>query len=231
MRKSAPAPRWCSFTPRSLFPAPAWFRRSSANFRRFWRAMALRILPKPSARIRRNCPSNGQSAVALGIKDRAICRDAAREHGLGNCTLFATLCLWGVGVIAVQANWGDVWKLGLSVFAHQDIEVQILIGLAVAFGAVMILEGLRANFFPRRRGAAIRQAARPEEPVMMAGLPEAPPAPQAMAPATAAASSFTAFRAAAQPHSLKRKTSSIRRHKAARPAIRHMANGPEIPQA
>ncbi len=124
----------------------------------------------------------------------------------------------------MQANWGDVWNLGLSVFAHQNIEVQILIGLGIAFGAVMILEGLRANFFPRRRAAAIQQAARPEEPMMMEGVAEAPPAPQAMA-----SSSFAAYRAAGHPLSLKRKSASIRRHKAARPVIRHMANGPDMP--
>jgi hypothetical protein len=123
----------------------------------------------------------------------------------------------------VQASWSDVWKLGLSVFAQQSIEVQILIGLAAAFCAVMVIEGLRASFFPRRRAAAIQPIAKPEQQAVF--IPQ-PPAPQAMA--IAPSQSFAAKRLAAPSPSLKRKLSSVRRHKTTRPIIRRMANGAEL---
>lgn len=126
----------------------------------------------------------------------------------------------------MQENWSDVWKLGLSVFAHQRIEVQILLGLLAAFLAIMVLEGLRASFFIRRRGAAIPPE--PEERIVF--VAQAPPqAITAEAPPAqiAPVQTFGARRMAA-PASVKRKMTSVRRHKTTRPIIRRMANVEEL---
>jgi hypothetical protein len=125
------------------------------------------------------------------------------------------------GAGAVQANWGDVWKLALSVFAQQRIEVQILLGLLAAFLAIMVIEGLRASFFPRRREAASPPAGEAEEKIVF--IPQPPPQAMAAAPSQ----SFAARPIAAPPPSLKRKTASIRRHKPTRPIIRRMTSRPD----
>ena len=56
-------------------------------------------------------------------------------------------------------TWTDVWNLFLDVIARESVPVQIFAGLAVAFIAVMALEGLRASFFPKQiaDGAALRR--------------------------------------------------------------------------
>jgi hypothetical protein len=130
------------------------------------------------------------------------------------CTVFATLS-WGVGVRTVQTGWSDVWTMALAVFSHQRIEVQILIGLLAAFAALMVIEGLRANFFPRRRAEAA--IAEPEEQIVF--ISREPP--QAAAPEIAPVQPFAARRVAANP---KRKSADVRRHKPMRPIIRRMAN-------
>jgi hypothetical protein len=57
----------------------------------------------------------------------------------------------------------DVWKLFLELLSHENIGVQIATGLGAAFVAVMVLEGIRASFFPKRilEGAALRSPAPP----------------------------------------------------------------------
>jgi len=50
-----------------------------------------------------------------------------------------------------HAGWGDIWNLGLALVRAQPVHIQILIGLGVAFLAVMVLEGLRASFLPGYR--------------------------------------------------------------------------------
>lgn len=45
-------------------------------------------------------------------------------------------------------SWDGVWALVLKRFGAEDIQVRILIGLAIAFLILMILEGLRACFRP-----------------------------------------------------------------------------------
>ena len=121
----------------------------------------------------------------------------------------------------MQASWSDVWTLALSVFSHQRIEVQILIGLMTAFLAIMVLEGLRASFFTRRREPAIQPE--PEEKIVF--VPQAPPL--AVAPEIAPQQSLTVKRAMA-PAIVKRKMASVRRHKPTRPIIRRMANGASL---
>lgn len=105
--------------------------------------------------------------------------------------------------------------MALAVFSHQRIEVQILIGLLAAFAALMVIEGLRANFFTRAaRAAAIIE---PEEQIVF--ISRTPP--QAAAPQIAPVQPFMARRVAANP---KRKSADIRRHKPMRPIIKRAAN-------
>ncbi|HEX2591201.1 MAG TPA: hypothetical protein VHL34_06880 [Rhizomicrobium sp.] len=56
-----------------------------------------------------------------------------------------------------------VWSLLGSVVVRQPVPMQILIGLGVAFAALMVIEGIRASFF--RRAAAVA-APEPAAPVM-----------------------------------------------------------------
>lgn len=131
------------------------------------------------------------------------------------CTVFATL-MRGVGVQNVQTGWSDVLKMALAVFSHQRIEVQILIGLLAAFAALMVIEGLRANFFPRRRAPAAIPPEPDEQIVFISREP-----PQAAAPVIAPVLPFAARRVAANP---KRKLADVRSHKPMRPIIKRMAN-------
>jgi hypothetical protein len=45
-------------------------------------------------------------------------------------------------------GWGAVWQLGLKQFAAETVEVQLVLGLALAFSVLMILVGLRHAFRP-----------------------------------------------------------------------------------
>ncbi len=136
---------------------------------------------------------------------------------------FAMLPAGRGGVRIVQANWSDVWNLALAVFSHQRIEVQILIGLAAALGALMIIEGLRASFFPRRRAqAAIRE---PEETIVF--IPRKPPQ-AAMVEAQPEIAPVQPFAARAIAQNPKRKFADVRRHKPMRPVIRRAANGDDL---
>lgn len=61
-----------------------------------------------------------------------------------------------------HAGWDEIWKLALAQLGAQPIELRILAGLALAFGALMLVEGLRVSFFVTGRSPA-RQSA-PVEP-------------------------------------------------------------------
>ncbi|HEV2563054.1 MAG TPA: hypothetical protein VGT78_13025 [Rhizomicrobium sp.] len=107
------------------------------------------------------------------------------------------------------AGWSDVWHLGLVVFSYQSIELQIFIGLMAALSALMIVEGLRANFFPRRRAEALKPATVTIETEQVI---------QAMP-----TRSFAATRPQ-MTHLPKRSVARTRLQKAPRPAIKRMAN-------
>jgi hypothetical protein len=79
--------------------------------------------------------------------------------------------VWGLSMSS--HSWTDVWKLFLEKMSGESIVMQIAIGLGVALVAVMVLEGLRASFFPKRilEAVALRNAAAP-----LAPTPSAPPA-------------------------------------------------------
>jgi len=120
----------------------------------------------------------------------------------------------------VHSSWGDVWRLALGVFAGQRIEVRILIGLLAAFLALMVIEGLRASFFPKRHETPATPE--PEERIVFISKP---PSPEAMALPQAPPQSFAARRANVPPPNPKRAVLSVRRHKPTRPIIRREANG------
>ena len=50
-------------------------------------------------------------------------------------------------------SWDALWALALKRFGAEDIQIRILIGLAVAFLILMIIEGLRASFRPAKRNS------------------------------------------------------------------------------
>ncbi|HEY2034852.1 MAG TPA: hypothetical protein VGH02_14305 [Rhizomicrobium sp.] len=56
-----------------------------------------------------------------------------------------------------QQNWQDLWSMFLGVMASEPIHVRLVIGMALAFLAVMSLTGIADSFLPRR--AARRYAA------------------------------------------------------------------------
>lgn len=60
-----------------------------------------------------------------------------------------------------HAGWADIWSLLLAHIGAQAIEVRILIGLGAAFTALMIVEGLRASFLPRRAMPSAGVASKP----------------------------------------------------------------------
>ena len=57
-----------------------------------------------------------------------------------------------------HAGWDEIWKLALAQFGAQPIQFRIFAGLALAFGALMIVEGLRVSFVTGHRMPA-RQSA------------------------------------------------------------------------
>lgn len=120
-----------------------------------------------------------------------------------------------VGVMSI-AGWKEIWTLFLKMVAAEPPMMQIAIWLGVAFGALMVLEGLRANFFPRRKS-------------LPPGIESAPPAASSRrlqgAPASAsyrAVRRFADIAAAAPSRSLKRPTNPVSRHRAPRPKIHRM---------
>ncbi|MDE2111581.1 MAG: hypothetical protein KGJ79_10605 [Alphaproteobacteria bacterium] len=63
-----------------------------------------------------------------------------------------------------HAGWNALWHQALVLLSTESIQVRILIGLGVAFTALMIVEGLRVSFLPRaRRGSGNPAASAPAE--------------------------------------------------------------------
>lgn len=51
-------------------------------------------------------------------------------------------------------GWQHLWAEAMALCAQEPPPIQIALLLAVAFTALMVLEGLRANFLPRRKEPA-----------------------------------------------------------------------------
>jgi hypothetical protein len=114
------------------------------------------------------------------------------------------------------AGWGEIWKLALAQVGAQSVQLRILIGLGIAFVALMIVEGLRVSFITGHRSPSRRGIAE-----------ETPPRKKSVRKAAGAETrSFAApsgpFRArAVEPtQNPKRTKTRISRHRAARPIIR-----------
>lgn len=122
-------------------------------------------------------------------------------------------------------GWQKVWTLALVQFGAEDIEQRILIGLAIAFVLLMIVEGLRATFRPARK----RHLSPPEPPVALRVLEAAP--------RTATLRQGSAGKSAAQPFRArivgvrtnpKRIKPPVNRHRALRPKISRVKSARRI---
>lgn len=71
-------------------------------------------------------------------------------------------------------SWDALWALALKRFGAEDIQIRILIGLAVAFLILMIIEGLRTSFRPGKR-----RALSPSQPPVGSALAAGPAKPVA----------------------------------------------------
>jgi len=98
-----------------------------------------------------------------------------------------------------MSDWRDIGVRISELVAKEPTYIQIAIGLAAAFTALMILEGLRASFFPKRR----EETPRPRRPRFATALFRSAPA-----------------NAARLPRNPKRRERVVKPHRAARPVIR-----------
>lgn len=117
-----------------------------------------------------------------------------------------------VGVMSI-AGWKEIWTVFLKMVAAEPPMLQIIIWLGVAFGALMVLEGLRANFFPRRKSPPQR-------------VENTPPSRQLQgSPASVSYRAFgstAGIAASARSRNLKRPTNAVSRYRAPRPKIHRM---------
>ena len=63
-----------------------------------------------------------------------------------------------VGVSAMAAEWKDIWTVTSQVVAQQPPPIQIFFWMGVVFIVLMVVEGLRASFLPRRFRGDLRPA-------------------------------------------------------------------------
>jgi len=54
-----------------------------------------------------------------------------------------------------MGGWSVLWSTFLAQMAREPVQVNILLVLAMAFIAVMAIEGIRSSFFPRRTVATM----------------------------------------------------------------------------
>jgi len=117
-----------------------------------------------------------------------------------------------------HAGWDEIWKLALAQFGAQPIELRILAGLALAFGTLMIVEGLRVSFFVGVRSPAWQSAPgepqirkKPAKKLAFAAAHSVPAAPGPFRP-----------RAVLPVNNPKRTNGHINRHSPIRPKIRRI---------
>ena len=125
----------------------------------------------------------------------------------------------------ILSEWKAVLDTAVSVFSREPIELQLAIGLTVSFLTLMMLEGIRANFFARRAEAPAAPAkpAPTPAPVVAAEPPPPPVQTLAMLPASPASAPPSAPRRAAPP----RKTMPVNRK---RDTARPLAYRPTRPK-
>ena len=124
-----------------------------------------------------------------------------------------------------DAGWGEVWKLALAQYGIQSIQIRILVGLGIAFTALMIVEGLRISFLSGRRLFAPQHEAAKRPP-------KKTPVKKAGGGATrsfAASSGPFRPRAPVRAHNPKTTKTRVSRHCALRPTIRRMPKDEPVP--
>jgi hypothetical protein len=112
----------------------------------------------------------------------------------------------------------DVVDLALALIAREPAPAQIFIFLMLAFATLMVLEGLRANFFPWR-SVVPRRNRRAER---LAALPEPAPRIEAAAPRDVHIAAIPPRARLTTARPVKRPTQGMRRHKPTRPQIKRM---------
>ena len=122
-----------------------------------------------------------------------------------------------------HAGWGNIWNLVLALVRAQPIQIQILVGLGLAFLAVMVLEGLRASFLPGYRALPhhpyIRNTVPSESRKQTVTASSAPSAEMRSVIARMPAP-FRPREIARPQFNLKRAKFAVSRHSAERPKIR-----------
>jgi len=122
-----------------------------------------------------------------------------------------------------HAAWGEVWNRALVLFGAEPIEIRILAGLAAAFAAVMMLEGMRVSFLPggwlRPRPHDIPVALQPKKSVSHA-MGRATQAFEIPATKTSSASGPFHPPKGGRTCTPKRSKPRVSRHRAERPKIR-----------
>lgn len=137
---------------------------------------------------------------------------------------FAHAFGWGVMILS---QWKAVWDMAASAFLREPIQWQMAIGLGMAFLTLMVLEGLRANFFPARGMTETATVMKPDATPPVTASPATEPPPQTMAlwsPSSPIAPRAAALPRVIAPVNRKRQTARPRAHQPMRPriqAVRH----------
>jgi hypothetical protein len=118
-----------------------------------------------------------------------------------------------------HAEWKDVLDLALALIARESAPAQIFIFLLLAFTALMVLEGLRANFFPWRSVVPRRDKRRAQ--TLADGPVEASRA-HASAPRETASVENRPRLQLSLARPVKRPSQGMRRQKPTRPQIKRM---------
>ncbi len=128
----------------------------------------------------------------------------------------------------ISADWKAVWDALMVAYGHQPMEMRVGIALAAAFLALMVLEGLRARFLPRRHAPAPARKVEAAPPPA-AAIPE-PAKPQAMAPVRAYRTGHRHTAANACPCDAPRHGGDAQaRHDTAAPASQPAPENPQAP--
>jgi len=126
-----------------------------------------------------------------------------------------------------HAAWNEVLHRALVLFGTEPIQIRIFAGLAAAFAAVMILEGMRFSFLPagwlRPRPHDVPVALQPKKKVSLARVESA--ATNAFDAKVAGTAARRPFRPCNARHNCTPKLSKgvISRHRAERPKIRRIS--------
>lgn len=124
------------------------------------------------------------------------------------------------------SEWGHLWGAATVLFGHEPMELRVAMALAAAFAALMVVEGLRASFIPRRTRHVPQPIITPSQPIAAPVL-EPPPQHNAStkilvaAPGDAAQHLYAPARKFVR-QNRKRETSKPRAHRNMRPRIRRM---------